>query len=304
MQQIEVSADSYPIISSGPDWLTATAKGGSAMWEFSAIADEVLEEERRAGGKVSRASLHGFEGWKAAGFFSGCRQHDSAIILSGPRTPPLFAKVAQEATNVSRLDLQTTIACEHDRPHLGKQGYHHLARSPNKRGRQGKLTLTQSLPRGETLNVNSRSSDAYGRLYDKATEAKIGEARSLWRYEVEFKRGRALHYTRALLARDDPPTESASLVFDWWDTKGLRPLYDRPSGTASIAELGHVQRNRNVLSWFEESLQVTVARAINQYGFEPTIKALGLESRFQTERERSNDGPSDCTRSVSSDSGG
>lgn len=286
MQVIECNPVLYPIISAGPDWLTATAKHGHQAFLFETLAEEVFDEERSGGGDVSTASVFGYDGQRASGFFYGNREHDAVIILSGRRAPPLLATVAQAATNVSRLDVQVTVACEHDRPHLAIQGYQHLARSPKQRGRRSKLTLTQSLPEGETLNVNSRRSDAFGRVYDKATEAQIGEARSLWRFEVEYKRYRALHHTRALATHTDPATLSKVIVHDWFAKKGLRPNYAYPDGTPSIGEGGIAQEDRNVLRWFEDSVSVTVGRSINRYGLIATLEALGLRDIAQSERER------------------
>lgn len=291
MQNLPSPTGEYPILCAGPDWLTATAKGGYARESFALIADEVFTEERAAGGDVTSGSVLGYVGRRASGFFLGYREHDAVIVLSGPRACALTATVAQVASNVSRLDIQATIACGSDAPHLGIHGYHTLARSPKQRGRKGRLTLTQSLPRGETLNVNSRRSDAFGRVYDKATEAKLGAARTLWRYEVEFKRAMALHHSHALIGVPDLGTHSSSVVHDWFDSKGLRPMYTRPNGCASAAPLGSVHRERNILAWFEDTLSLTVARSINRYGRERTLTALGLVNGDQARAERSDDGP-------------
>lgn len=271
----QVNSGLYTPISAGADWLTATACGAGHALDFDRIAYEVFKEEKSGGGEVSAALRYGFEGQKARGFFCGVREHDRLIVLSGPRTPALLASVLRASTNVSRLDVQVTVWTHGEQPNLAVQGWHSLARHPNKRGRQGKATLIQSRPSGDTLNVNSRSSDRFGRLYDKATEAKLGPPRTVWRYEVEFKRGQANHYARALCARSDPSTVAAQVVHDFFSSKGVSPSFLKPDKPTVSLPLNS-NLDRDVLRWFEDSVSVTVARSINRYGLARTLEALGL----------------------------
>jgi hypothetical protein len=48
------------------------------------------------------------------------------------------------------------------------------------------------------------------------------------------------------------------------------------------------RKERNVLSWFEDSLSVTVGRAIKDYGVERTLKALGLQRFLPSNSEEVN----------------
>src|SRR3982751_1158995 len=274
----------YTPITAAPDWLTATACGEGHALAFDAIAYEVLRQEERERREFSSALRFGFEGRKAVGFFHGRRQHDAIIVLSGPRTPTLLRTVARAATNVSRLDVQVTVWTHGEQPNLALQGWHSLARSPNQRGRKGKATLIQTRPTGDTLNVNSRRSDQAGRLYDKATEAKLGPPRTLWRYEVEFKRAKANHYALALASSDDHATLVTQVVHDFFKSKGVLPTFsksDLPSVTLSQLPAP----DRDMLLWFESSVSVTVARAINRYGIPRTLEALGLSFLLPERKE-------------------
>lgn len=293
----------YQPISVGPDWLTATAKAGSPSLEFEVIADEALNEERAAGGAIHPAARYGFEGWRGDGFYFGRRHDDSIIVLSGPRTPALAARVAQAASNVSRLDLQVTVYCNGETPNLAQDGFDYLSRIPHTRGRRGQVQLITTKPKGDTLNVNSRSSDAFGRVYDKATEAKLGTPRTVWRYEVEFKRKMASHYASALVSSDDPTTLVSSAVHRWFERKRL-PLSWHSLDAADLppATIGRV--SQPLLDWFRDSMSKTVARSINQYGLEATLTALGLTQYVQSKAGGLEHGSTHSKRSVPFNSGG
>lgn len=274
----------YTPISAGADWMTATACGEGHALDFDRIAYEVFDEEKRAGREVSSALRFGFEGRKARGFFHGRREHDGLIVLSGPRTPTLLPSVLRASTNVSRLDVQVTVWTHGEQPNLAVQGWHSLARHPNKRGRQGKATLIQSRPTGDTLNVNTRSSDRFGRLYDKATEAKLGAPQTLWRYEVEFKRGQASRHALALRSCDDPEAVAIQVVHDFFQSKGVSPSFAKssrlPFGLPALDTPA-----RDILRWYEDSVSVSVARSINRYGLARTLEALGLSFLMPERKE-------------------
>lgn len=275
MLYAQTPAGVYTPISVGPDWLTSTAKFGSRGLMFEEIADRELQKEREAGGDILAASRYGFEGFAADHFFFGRRTDDVCIVLSGPRTPALAVEVITAATSVSRIDLQVSVFCHGEQPHLGVHGLHTMERHQKMTGKKGELKLTYVLPKGETLNVNKRIGDAHGRLYDYATKHKIGPERTVWRYEVEFKRKLAHRLANHFAACNFDSAGVKKYVHDWWSTRGLDPMYDAEACTNAFE--GHIEPvKRDVLTWFEKSVSITVARAIKKHGLNRVLKALGL----------------------------
>lgn len=287
MQQQQTSLPSFPIVGAGPDYLTVTGKNGSPSLDLEFLSDREFSRAKEHGSKPRSASLLGYDGYKLDHYFFGRRTDDVMVRVSGPETLYLAKELIQAASNISRLDLQVTIWTNGEQPHLGKHGYNHLTMYRRAYGRPGNITLVQNHPQGETLNVNKRTSDSFGRLYDKATEAKAGPARTIWRYEVEYKRRAAL--TRAIdyAASSDGAAFTKLAVHAWYTAKGLEPAFKtterEPSVQASI-----MRPRRDVLSWFEESVSITVARAVKTYGPERVIKALGLTALVQPRKEDHN----------------
>ena len=300
MKLIDGNCEQYTPISVGPDWLTATEKNTGPRLQFREIAQRVFDEERAAGVEMKPAALYGFEGLRGRGFFFGLRDHDGLIVLSGPRTPALAAEVTRVASNVSRIDLQVTLDTSHDKPNLALHGWQTLARSPTRRGRKGSCTLITTRPKGDTLNDNSRRSDQCGRIYDKATEAKLGEAKTLWRYEVEFKRHRANNYAAAYSSSADPETMVSQLVGEWFFQKGLVPFWNfRTLERSALMSLD--RPDRHILEWFENVVSLSVARSINAYGIRVTLEALGLNHLLYEREEEDSTNAAAANRSLPSD---
>jgi len=283
--------------SSGVDWITASAKRGLSGRSFHELQDEIIQTERAAGRDVSPAALRDYTGHRGEGWFVGIRKDSRLIIASGGRAPALWGKVAQTAHNVSRLDLQVSVWTHGEQPELAREAYQKMRHLPNTRGRPRALTLIQSHPAGETLNVGRRSSDSYGRLYDWASAHGKGEPRTIWRYEVEYKRDHAGACAEQLLAAAEPATLSAQLVHCWFNTRGLRPTFPIEE-SAYLKQLPLKDADRDTLGWIEASLRVTIAKQINRYGLPRVLDALGLSHLVQPIVRRTKTHATDPARPV------
>lgn len=271
---------SFSLYNTGVDWLTATAKAGLAGRPFRELQTALTDEERAAGGDVKPATLRDYTGHRGEGFFVGRRAADSLVILSGARAAARWSEYVAVASNVSRLDLQATVWTHGEQPQLAREAWHHLRALPPGRGRPRSLTLIQSHPRGETLNIGRRTSDAYGRLYDWSAAHTKEEARTIWRYEVEFKRGYAASKAAALAGSACHRTFTSCEVKRWFTLRGVLVPYDTTESRDS-REQGLEVKSRDTLAWLESSVQKTIARTINRHGLERTLTALGLADKVQ-----------------------
>lgn len=277
MQTSKANAYRHTIIQSGVDWITATAKAGGASINFEALADQVLERKRDSGGVIRAESRLGYRGYGSDHFYFGRRTEDSLIIASSHEAVSLAKPIIDAASNVSRLDLQVTVWTHGEQSNLAVENYRKLCADRRRAHRPGQVSLTTTYPQGDSLNVNKRSSDCYGRLYDKASEAKAAPPRTLWRYEVEYKRRAAMATARAYSAAGSLPNFARDQVHAWWATKGVEPSFTRADSPRLEVDFC-IDRNRDVLTWFESSVSITVARAIKRHGLQATLQALGLSA--------------------------
>lgn len=275
MQTAQASPYSFTAIDAGVDWLTCTARGKDERKRFLAQAESILQTDAAGGVEITAGRIRDYTGWKAPGVFVGSRRDDDLVILTSSRAAAQWKTVAREATNVSRLDLQVTCWTHGEQPHLARYYSQRLQRAARGKGRPREHELRQKFPQGETLYVNNRVGDNYGRVYDYAAAHKTGEPRTLWRYEVELKRRVALGHSAALLKLDDPRRHIETTVATWFEKRGVLPAW-------SLEESSHLEnvqtpvKEKDILRWFDASLSKTIARAIRCNGVPAVIEALHL----------------------------
>jgi len=270
-----VNAEHYICIDAGVDWLTATGDRGLSGWDFWGVGDGILQTQTAAGVEVKPAAVRDYKGRRGDGVFVGRRASDSIIILSGPRADEHFDKVAQAAANVSRLDVQVTIATGGEQPHLGRDIYQHLKHAPRGRGKPPELEYRVRAKKGETFYHGTRVSDYFGRFYDKASEAQLGEPRTIWRAELETKRAIARALANRLGRVPDRRTAVESVVGAWWLRRGVR--LPRPLKEGVRCELRPPDRIRqDELRWLRTATPKAIRRAIDRHGLQSVIEALGL----------------------------
>lgn len=288
MQSINQPTVEHSIQSAGVDWITASAQKGSTRWNMQEYADHERRRLMDIEEPIKMGYRQGYYGWGCEGFFHGNREGGSIIIASGAVAHNVFRSVTNVADHISRLDLQVTVNTEKDRPHLGVQAYSALCSNSPSKVRVKNVQIIKSSPQGETCNIGKRRSDTYGRIYDKATEAKLGEPRSLWRYEVEYKRVPANHMASCLLRAEAPEAMARGVVHAWYDARGVVPIFT-PDPLFCTQKPAPSPPSRNLLTWFEESLSITIARAVGRYGLEQVLESLGLAKQVEAMQERRED---------------
>lgn len=285
MQSIKQPDVSHSILAAGVDWITGTANTGSTRWSMQEFADHQKRRFMDAGEPIKSGYRLGYYGWQAGGFFHGQREGGSIVVASGAAAHDVHRSVIQVSDHISRIDLQVTVATPEERPHLARHAYSVIKSGSPCRIKVKNVTLIDSHPNGETCNVGKRKSDTYGRIYDKATEAGTGPARSVWRYEVEYKRSPANRIAADLTGNNTPQAVALSLVHRWFEARSVVPLFS-PAALSCPQDAYKIPNKRDVLTWFEASLSITIAKAIRLYGLARVIEALGLQSRVELKPER------------------
>lgn len=280
MQSANQPVVNHSIVSAGVDWLTATASKGSSRWDLQTYSDNQRRRFMDMDESIKTGYRLGFFGWQAEGYFYGTREGCSIVVASGAQAHNVFSAVAGIADNISRLDLQVTVATPDERPRLGLQAFQAIKSGAPSKRKVKNVTLIDTHPSGETCSIGKRKSDQYGRIYDKATEAKLGEPCSVWRYEVELKRAPAVAVAARLRSTQAVEDDALALVWNWFDTRGVVPIYTPHQHFCPQKPL-KTNGERNVLTWFEETLSITIAKAVKRHGVERVIEALGLQSQVE-----------------------
>lgn len=273
------------IMSAGFDWITAYGAGLDARGSFAAIGDALVAEERKAAEGESAAKLFGFEGYRGKHWFYGSRVDGRLIVLSSGLAVHAGRELIAAATNVSRLDLQVTYALDVEDTDLALKAFNRLQSGTRTTGRPHGFSITNTKPKGQTLNVNKRIGDRSARLYDKGVEAKLCSAGRLWRWELELKRHLAHRAALVSQQHTNLATYSAGCVKAFFCGKGLEPRWSNE--IADLAGQSVLTRpSRDSLDWFRENVSHSVRRAINRHGIQKVIEALGMDQLVQSREEQ------------------
>jgi len=266
-------------LSAGVDWLTMTCgKLGDRDILFSrAISVRTLLEniERQAAKKFY---WRGYDGWSIGGMDYGERNEETLLRLHGAAASSYWKLFVRLATNVSRVDLQTTFVVDPPMPHLVSTYYNNLHPSEVQFTR-----VENTAQRGQTLYVGSRSSDVFGRIYDKGVQSGVGPFPGhLWRYELEYKNYYAPQAINRLLVEKCNRRTLGSLItntiYTFFDQRNLPPLFNRRGDADIITTACRVRSDELVrqLDWLRTQVSPTVKRLWPRNRTD-VLLALGLE---------------------------
>jgi hypothetical protein len=280
-----VEKPEYPIVSAGLDWVTTfnqekfnTVMSTDYMWT-------VQEELKRRGHAITRSTRMGYVGCQSEGFFMGDNENRTLAILTSDLAREFGVGLIKVSQKISRIDLQVTVDTCAERPCLSLDAYHFAIQGEHRRGRPREYKLTRTHPAGDTLNVNKRTSDSYGRLYDWGAAHKQEEKHRYWRYEVETKRNYCARIASTLRSSVCAETLSRGLVFDWFRERLFTPAFS-PRGSLRSLNLPLVAVKPGLIAWLDSSVSVSVRRAINIYGLPNVLDALKLSPLVDIKPER------------------
>lgn len=280
-----VESPEYPVFNAGIDWVTSFNADNFNINLVAEYMETVFDDLKNRGHHISKSVRMGHVGRSTEGAFHGFNEKRTLAILSSDLAREFGAGLIKLSQKTSRIDLQVTVDTCAERPVLSKATYYFATQSDKRRGRPRELKLTITHPQGDTLNVNKRTSDSYGRLYDWGAAHKMGEKHRYWRFEVETKRHYCDHVASLINRGHDTQDVSARLVFDWWKERTFSPPF-KPAPLSCSQERNLNPPRPGVLAWFEDSVSVTVARSIRDFGLQRTLKALRLDSILDANTER------------------
>lgn len=275
----------FPIINCGVDWLTCTSKRVGVSNALEDFGIRRLEEEKAADGQISAAKRLGYVGLSSGHFFLGQRPGEVMIQVSGPSCTPLAVEAITLSSNVSRIDFQVTIWTEGEQVNLARWTRDAMVRARGLSYAGRTISLIETLPAGDTLSINRRVSAQFGRVYDKTAEAKLGQPRLVWRYEIELKGIAARTQAKRLVQDGAHPSHVSKLVHAWYTMRGVPPAYADPRADLKCQPFVDAPK-RDVLSWMRSSLSKTVATAIAKHGRPVVLDALGILPLTPTEEAR------------------
>jgi Replication initiation factor len=268
------------LVESRVDWITATAllDKDTRSFDPDALGDlstRILWNQEKAKNVTHYWQWQGFSGFKCGQAQIGTNGRGYIFRLSGDAAAEFWPMVYQLSTNVTRLDVAATI--RHDGAWVDRAIYHHAEALEYQKNHAPnlKVTLIDGGKFGRTLNIGSRVSDSYGRIYDKERESKRLEYRDCWRYEVEFKRDLAERACALLDPAADDHGDPAGMALAWFDRRQIRSGQLLKTAYVPVGHKSSSDALRS-LEWITRSVRGTVETLIAMGLTQETLAALGL----------------------------
>lgn len=271
------------LIEHGIDWLTTTAREPKMIKRLVDEGDRIICDARSAGDDVRPFKWKGFEGWCVEGCDVGIRYDCGMVRVHGKTAHDEWSKVAHLGQNWTRIDLQQTYRitdCEVD-VFLAKCW--RSVKRTKLHGKPVKWHYRRDVSDGDTLEIGRRSSEKFGRAYNKAKESKMDHYERCIRFEGEFKGDCAWSIVSELMRRPNDGTANSVYLRSFLLERGisLRPLSDGSSALNCYAKPADVDR---YIGWLRKCVSSGVRSAIERRGVDAVIDALGIGEMVQVRK--------------------
>lgn len=236
----------------------------------------VLTRERSKGNSCSDTATHGYRGWVSGQIQIGERHDGLYFRASGEAADHIWREAVELGYRASRIDLAATVWYDRPRPDIAREAYASTTSAVHRAGRPPSGGLYLNASGGSTCYVGSRSSEKYGRIYDKGAESGSTDYRNSWRYELELK-----GETAAATAIDLAKTFAQGRCINEWvagyfaprgvriDWRGVTPS-DLPAATRRLSD------DDSRLAWIAEAVAPAVRQLSARVGLSDILGALGL----------------------------
>lgn len=265
----------------GIDYLTCTLPYGDPQGaKFIRIGQQLQEGEQNEGNTFKAASSQGYVGSICGSVFVGEGTQGSMVRCSGFSAQEAVQALKVVQKRITRIDLQVTVWYEED-PYAIIRNYYERAYADasvaDKRARR-EVTRHEKIDGGYTVAIGARTSNYYGRLYDKWRESKDDAYANALRYEVEIKGERAEQAYNALKFGKKPKEKQiASFVGEWYAARGIRVPFLYQVGEMDLTPIRReTSDTKRRLKWLKTQVRHTVSLLRDVVDDTVILEALGF----------------------------
>jgi len=266
------------IAKSTVDYLTCTTRSDAQSASLVSALLEELGAEYLFQERSRRWQFMGYHGRAYEGVRYGLRGNEAIVMLSGQSASRLWSKVAPLRNQCTRIDLAVTATLPKVNEYVARAGYESALDNGAVKG-----ALIANSQGGTTVYLGSRTSRLFGRLYDKGAEEGIGSG-ICWRYEVECKKPASEAVLSQLLVTEEPALWISSYVWNWFNGKGVEPIFTSSDVDSAIEIEASVSSSTKSLAWLSSQVRPTVGRLVIEGLTIEVLDALGL-TNYVTSRE-------------------
>jgi len=272
------------LVSVGCDWITVTTKEPETTGQLLEEAALLMHSRVEMGFKHQGWGMAGFSGFSTSGVQFGVRNHEGIVRLSSDVAHTEWRKFYEMAESVTRFDVECTTRCKCLAAKRVRRSWQKATRAVRGKAGAPTVTLITSNRGGSTVYLGSRSSIAFGRIYDKGCETPTDYFRNCVRHEVEMKKVLAARVAASLYSTRTPEDESLRILQGFFSNRHCPLSFTGP---------GKFYRTRRTaptdfaaLEWLRNQVQPTVKRLILCGMGQLVADSLGLYDNLELARSK------------------
>lgn len=263
------------------DWLTVTITTSETRNRIAERCFQLREDYLALGEQSRDWTSYGYQGYDCGDLRWGRRGQDDLITLRGHGANQHFREFGYAATHCSRIDLAVTIRHAFHDINVASEAYNTLQEVARDLPISRNYSIITSLLGGDTLYVGKRSSQQFGRLYDKTLESASEEWANCWRWEVEFKKPLAWEVLTSLLRSSQPDEWINAQVHQWFEDRYVQPSWVVNNSYPAIAIKRKKTADEKALEWLAKTVRPTVERLIRRGKATQMLNSLGILTEVQ-----------------------
>lgn len=263
------------VTTSHVDWVTVTGKSldqSERLWE---LGNRLCASGEQKGELPTAWHGHGYRGASVDGCAYGARADGCYLRLSGSKSAEHWREALTACENCSRIDLAVDTQFDDPVTSLVSELYSQVPDASEHGGRPPMKRVVMDTRGGQTLYFGARSSERFGRLYDKGIESKSHGAGQRWRWEVEMKQRAARALSEGVLTAECPTSYVQGAVAGFFWSRARVTIAELQRGVVHN-ESPEPTRADKLLKWLTIGVRPTVSRLIEVYGRERVLHALGI----------------------------
>lgn len=273
------------------DWLTMTTrneeKGVDWLSRYSALKSY---HPALKGCEERYFSWHGYDCRSLPGvLLYGMKDNGEHIFQAvSSMADDCFPITYGDDVRVTRLDIAVTIQLVDPIPDLAETYYKNAIEGDNL---QRRYTMYVNSLGGSTLYVGSRSSDQYGRVYDKGKQQHIKLGKSeiaqglLWRYEVCIKKPKASPMADIIMQKmpligfcEETRAYMARFVYSWFYHRCVKPIFVTEDMELPRLAVEYTETSaQRKLRWIKTQVRPSMVFLLDQGFQEELQEAIGYD---------------------------
>lgn len=263
------------ISNAGVDYITVTTPKLNLCERLWKLYQSLRESPIQDNFIESDWGFSGYRGKRCGGLEFGVRYDGAIMRMSSWQANVNWRKCYALAKACSRIDIQCTTYADELAHRRIERAFKQARDWSRKADNRATVKCIVGPTGGETVYIGSRSSNLFGRIYDKGLESGQAEDENHVRYEVEIKKDQAKQMADYLSGESDPLRSVVRQVSGFFKVRGVDSGLD--ASACVVRQPRIVTDVDKKLAWLRDAVGPFVRDRVAAGDISRVLEALGVD---------------------------